>query len=670
MKDFSASLGNNNGTVLNLSQQSPVSTQPRALSQDDNSLKTEHGLSEQAVHGTGTGTGPGRLVANGGRCRYLPIGTLSSMSEEVAELQDILGAASEEEDERAAYSNSMTLPYDASPFSSQGFILGQIGMATNLKALSPPSNQSILLWGIYKDNVDPLVKVVHCPTVQRELFDTAYSSSRSSRARDALKFAIYFAAVVSLDHVRCGSLFGCSKEALVGRFRHGAQQALAQAGFLNSSSLVVLQAFVIFATCLRSQDDAGFVSALSSLAIHIAQSLGVLRDGTHFGLSPFETEMRRRLWWNILFLGIRSSEDYGTDPRSLDRFSDTCMPTNCNDSDMYPEMKVFPEQRAAYTEMTWCLTQCELVQTNRDLNSLTSQCADAEEALYTKRRLIDQCRQKLREGYFRYCDKSNPIVWLMENRSHLVLTKMCLLAHHVYSIREKKTMDPQTKETLFLKSIEVIDGSHALRQNEKTAQWTWLFPAFVQWYAFIFVLSELCTRQPGPECDAAWKAVKWIRNDRVLQDPNIPKGIFWEAVRHLLAKAEARMENPALHAHTGSVEGHSPQPQPYPASSEIGRCGLGQGQPPFVYPMSPQSPYYHGNPNTMSGDTSSESMTLSHLSEFTLSQPGWSDNAVQTWLVNEGMRQYNLELIDWSGFNTGMTQEQQPWDAPSWCNSH
>lgn len=408
MKDFSASLGNNNGTVLNLSQQSPVSTQPRALSQDDNSLKTEHGLSEQAVHGTGTGTGPGRLVANGGRCRYLPIGTLSSMSEEVAELQDILGAASEEEDERAAYSNSMTLPYDASPFSSQGFILGQIGMATNLKALSPPSNQSILLWGIYKDNVDPLVKVVHCPTVQRELFDTAYSSSRSSRARDALKFAIYFAAVVSLDHVRCGSLFGCSKEALVGRFRHGAQQALAQAGFLNSSSLVVLQAFVIFATCLRSQDDAGFVSALSSLAIHIAQSLGVLRDGTHFGLSPFETEMRRRLWWNILFLGIRSSEDYGTDPRSLDRFSDTCMPTNCNDSDMYPEMKVFPEQRAAYTEMTWCLTQCELVQTNRDLNSLTSQCADAEEALYTKRRLIDQCRQKLREGYFRYCDKSNP----------------------------------------------------------------------------------------------------------------------------------------------------------------------------------------------------------------------------------------------------------------------
>ncbi|KAL9614030.1 MAG: hypothetical protein Q9167_001445 [Letrouitia subvulpina] len=404
MKNFGASLGDNNRTIPSPSQQSPVSKQTQIPSQGDNPLKTENTLSEQAIHGPG----PGRLVANGGRCRYLPIGTLSSMSEEVAELQDLLGPPSEEEDEGTVYPNAMTPPYDASPFTSQGFILGQIGVATNLKALNPPSNQSVLLWGIYKENVDPLVKVVHCPTVHKELFDGTNRPSKSTRARDALKFAIYFAAVISLDAMRCNSLFGCSKEVLVGRFRHGAQQALAQAGFLNSSSLVVLQAFVIFTTCLRSQDDAGFVSALSSLAIHIAQSLGVLRDGTHFGLSPFDTEMRRRLWWNILFLGIRSSEDYGTDPRSLDRFSDTRIPTNCNDKDMYPQMKEFPKPRAEFTEMTWCLTQCELVQTNRSLNDLTSRCADAEEALHTKRRLIDECRQKLQDDYFRHCDKRNP----------------------------------------------------------------------------------------------------------------------------------------------------------------------------------------------------------------------------------------------------------------------
>lgn len=47
-------------------------------------------------------------------------------------------------------------------------------------------------------------------------------------------------------------------------------------------------------------------------AVHrIAHGLGLHRDGTRFGLSPFETETRHRLWWSIYLLDLRASEYRG-----------------------------------------------------------------------------------------------------------------------------------------------------------------------------------------------------------------------------------------------------------------------------------------------------------------------------------------------------------------------
>jgi hypothetical protein len=45
---------------------------------------------------------------------------------------------------------------------------------------------------------------------------------------------------------------------------------------------------------------------LTGLAIRIAHSLGLHRDGTNFDVSPFDTEMRRRCWWQICVLDVRT----------------------------------------------------------------------------------------------------------------------------------------------------------------------------------------------------------------------------------------------------------------------------------------------------------------------------------------------------------------------------
>lgn len=212
-----------------------------------------------------------------------------------------------------------------------------------------------LLQNIFLDNVDPLTKPLHRPTVQKLFLDTSTSYWNVSKAEDALMFAIYFAATVSLNQAQCQSLFGQTRNVVVSRFRLGAELALSRTAFLSSSNLMVLQAFTILLLGLRKEDDSHLSCALCTLAIHLAQALGIHRDGTNFGLSPFETEVRRRLWWNIVSLEESFSEYHGSATACLDRISDTQLPTNIGDNSIYPTMVEWPKPQDCCTEMTNCL---------------------------------------------------------------------------------------------------------------------------------------------------------------------------------------------------------------------------------------------------------------------------------------------------------------------------
>ena len=352
--------------------------------------------------------GHGRLVEHNGRSRYISNETLARMGEEVAEMRDILDAPSDEEDFATQPTSQPSCSIESSSLLNHGFVLGNSAPLVDLKSFYPSKRQSIFLWGIYKSNVDPVIKIVHCPTAQQTLCNAANKHGPLGRAAETFMFAVHFAAALSLEPASCQNEFGCSKRLLVDRYRAATQQALAQAGFLCSSSLTVLQAFVIFISCLRNQDDTGIVSAFTSLAIHIARTLGLHRDGTNFGLSPYDTEMRRRLWWNLAFLETRTCEDHGTETALSEDSFDTQMPLNVNDDDMYPQMQQFPKPRLGQTEMTICIIKFELIKTFLQINALSPESSDGEATLIVKDNLIHECERRIEHGCLRYCDPTNP----------------------------------------------------------------------------------------------------------------------------------------------------------------------------------------------------------------------------------------------------------------------
>jgi len=61
----------------------------------------------------------------------------------------------------------------------------------------------------------------------------------------ALDYAVFFAAVSTLDEDECMSVFGVAKSRVVEGYRAASEAALGYADFVLNHNLVLLQAFVI-----------------------------------------------------------------------------------------------------------------------------------------------------------------------------------------------------------------------------------------------------------------------------------------------------------------------------------------------------------------------------------------------------------------------------------------
>ena len=89
---------------------------------------------------------------------------------------------------------------------------------------------------------------------------------------------------------------------LLARYREAAEMSLVKAYVLRTQDIVVLQAYTLFLLAVRQYYDSRSLWVLSGIAVRIAQRMGLHKDAAGSELTPFQTEMRRRLWWQIFIL--------------------------------------------------------------------------------------------------------------------------------------------------------------------------------------------------------------------------------------------------------------------------------------------------------------------------------------------------------------------------------
>lgn len=130
--------------------------------------------------------------------------------------------------------------------SDHGFLFGARKVDVDLSALHPSQVHIFRLWQIYLDNVNPLLKVTHTPTLQPRIIDAAGSVASINPTMTALMFAIYCVATASLLDEECQALFGSSRWDLLRSYQFGCQQALLNCSMVRSTCRDSLTALYLY----------------------------------------------------------------------------------------------------------------------------------------------------------------------------------------------------------------------------------------------------------------------------------------------------------------------------------------------------------------------------------------------------------------------------------------
>ena len=119
-----------------------------------------------------------------------------------------------------------------------------------------------------------MTKIVHVATLEPEITKASMDPRGIPDNLEALMFAVYASAVLSMSSTQCEEAFRVPRPILAARFEAGAKKALINAGILKSSDFKLLQAFVLWLVSVRITE----VKKKSKLSFNIVIRAAKLRS--------------------------------------------------------------------------------------------------------------------------------------------------------------------------------------------------------------------------------------------------------------------------------------------------------------------------------------------------------------------------------------------------------
>ncbi|KAJ5116335.1 hypothetical protein N7456_000683 [Penicillium angulare] len=506
------------------------------------------------MHSAGSGNVQnkfGRLVLNdASKSRYVGSGFWSWVNDELDDLKAetsniaVGNDGSSDDEEMISSKTPSTQELGRSPSDRHAFLFRHNfnSSSPSLQEYHPLPSQIPFLINVFSENVNILAQVVHIPTINKMMHNLRGDVSKLTPSNEALMFSIYYAAVTSMEEDDITLNFGVAKSDLNLKYRLGLEHALAKADFLNAPDLVLVQALAIFLFLVRRHDSPRYVWMMTGIVIRMALSLGLQRDGSHFGhLTPFEIEMRRRVWWGLCLIDVRASEDQGTDYTIALGSFDTKMPLNINDADITPESKEMPPEHDGLTDMSISRVNLEICDISKQMVTRISKTANIEEQSH----FLDDIFRRLQDGFLRYSTntESNILHWTSTVATRIVMGKMTLLVFlPVLFSSPSDDISGEIRDRLLIAAIEVAEYNHALNSEQACRQWRWVFQTYTHWHAIVYLLLEMSRCPWSPMMERAWMAFHsvWLIPNQSHMHKNLR---IWLPLRKLRLKAQQHRES-------------------------------------------------------------------------------------------------------------------------------
>ncbi|CAI6090319.1 unnamed protein product [Clonostachys chloroleuca] len=386
----------------------------------------------------------------------------------------------------------------------------------DLADLHPDPTHIFHLWHIYLENVNPLLRVTHAPSLQGVIIEAVGNLSNIKPDLEALMFGIYCIAATSLSDDECISKFSSSKSDLLTRCQFGCQQALMNCEFLRTGKRTCLTALFFYVCSIRPTTDPTTLSSLLAITVRIARRIGIHNEWANAKCDVLEAELRRRLWWAIVLFDMRIGEMSQFDAGSLSPIWDCEIPLNLHDSDLRAELKQSLGSRDMPTESLFVVVRSAIANFIRNAGffldfhnpRLKAIAADihggqpppASGEVTTLEDLIES-------KYLRHCDPLNPLHFMTAWVARFFIAKYRMLEQYAALMGSDQPPTDAQRDAANAHALSMLQCDTNLLVSPIVRGFLWLHQYYFPFPAYIQLFQDLRRRPSSRHAEAAWAAL-------------------------------------------------------------------------------------------------------------------------------------------------------------------
>ncbi|KAH6892625.1 hypothetical protein B0T10DRAFT_483991 [Thelonectria olida] len=380
--------------------------------------------------------------------------------------------------------------------------------------LHPQPVQVFQLWNVFLDNVNPLLKVIHAPSLQGRIIEAVGNILNIEPELEALMFSIYCTAILSLHADECWARFGSPKADLLAGYQLGCQQALLNSRFLRCNSRDSLTALYLYLVSIRPNTTPESLSSMLGVAVRIAQRMGIYNEAVLAKFTPIDAEMSRRLWWSLILFDTRIGEMADFQVSLLLPMWDCRVPLNANDSDLPYNMEQTPrvQHEGKSTDALFAVVRSELGDFVRHTSfhlgyygpSLKHADGDAKRLADIYGGETDRFEKTIEEKYLNFCNPDNPLHFMTIWTTRGNIAKFRLMEHHSrYAGTPRHQADTQ-REAALSYALSMLDCNTKLVASPLTKGFSWMVHSYFPFVGYIQAVQYLKWRPMSAQATAAW----------------------------------------------------------------------------------------------------------------------------------------------------------------------